>query len=133
MTHNSISPQAHRCETHSHFKRYTRFFSYYAHRSTALHQFCELSEQCDRGWTLAGQMLPQRVARAEMRLVAVCKKPSTLPAFPHWREAHIVPASLTQKFGWSSDPLKPETRSHSPTAPPDLPALKLHDAHTMKM
>src|ERR1700735_513686 len=83
MAHNSIPPQAHRCETHSHLKRYTRFFRHHAHRSAALHQFCELSEQRDRGRTFPGQMLAQRVARAEMRLVAVCKVPSALPAFPH--------------------------------------------------
>jgi len=35
MTDNSIAPQAHRCETHSHLKRDSRFFWHHAHRRVA--------------------------------------------------------------------------------------------------
>ena len=90
MAGNSIAPQAHRCETHSHLKCDSRFFWHHAHRSAALHQLYEVPEQGDRAWTLAGEMLPQGVAGAEMRLVAVCKGPSAFWAFPQWSEMHIV-------------------------------------------
>src|SRR5260370_28933358 len=82
MAGNAIAPQAHRCETHSHLKRASRFFWHHPHRSAALHQLYKAPEQGACAWTFAGEMLPQRVARAEMRLVAVCKGPSAFWAFP---------------------------------------------------
>src|SRR6266446_6021747 len=82
MAGNAIAPQAHCCETHSHLKRDSRLFRHHAHGSAALHQLYEVPEQCDRAWTFAGEMLPQCVAGAEMRLVAVRKGPSAFWAFP---------------------------------------------------
>jgi hypothetical protein len=46
MTGNSIAPQAHRCETHSHLKRDSRFFRHHAHRPAALYQLYKVPEQC---------------------------------------------------------------------------------------
>jgi hypothetical protein len=41
---DSISPQAHRRETHSHLKGDARFFRNNAHGSAALHELCEVPE-----------------------------------------------------------------------------------------
>lgn len=44
VTDDSISPQAHRCETHSHLKGDARFFRNNAQGSAALQELCEVPE-----------------------------------------------------------------------------------------
>jgi hypothetical protein len=88
VTDNSISPQAHCREAHSHLERNARFFRHDAHGSATPDQFCELSEQRDRVRSFSGEVLAQSVAGAEMRLVAVRKEPSAFRAFPQWFDNH---------------------------------------------
>ena len=81
VTDNSVLPEADRCETHSYLKSDARFLRYYAHRSAALHQFREPSEELDRQSTLASEVFAQSIAGAEVRLVAVSKHSSALQTF----------------------------------------------------
>jgi len=81
MADYSVSPEANRCETHPYLKSNPRLLRYYAHRSAALHQFREPSEELDRQSTLASEVFAQSIAGAEVRLVAVSKHSSALQTF----------------------------------------------------
>jgi len=43
VTYDAISPQTHRCETHTHLKCDARFLRQYAYRPTSLYKFCEVA------------------------------------------------------------------------------------------
>jgi hypothetical protein len=78
MANDSVAPQADRGGAHSHLKRNSRFLRNNADATATSYQRSDPSKQVDGVRGLSDEMLLQGVARTEMRLIPVGKRPSAL-------------------------------------------------------
>jgi hypothetical protein len=94
VARNPVSPQADRGEAHAYLKRDPRLLGEHPHWTAALDEARKIAEQRRGARRLSGEMLAQRVARAEMRLIAVGERPSALRAVPERGESGSGSRSL---------------------------------------
>src|SRR5271168_4948327 len=95
-----IAPEGYGGKAHAYLEGDAGLFGYHAGRAAAFHQFCEGTVEGDGAWSLAGQMLAQGEARAEVGLVTIGEEPVAFRAFPERWRRHGVWRSLAQL--WAS-------------------------------